>query len=453
MTNKKEIGACCLVEPLSIMGISLILMILMSAFFSSAETAFSSVNKIRLRNYAEEKRRGAKHALQIAEKFDETITTILVGNNIVNIASATLAVAFFSDVLPDSISKYAPVISTAVMTIVILIFGEILPKTLAKKNSEKVSMMYANILLAIIIVLKPITWIFVSIQSLLTKKLKTDDEEPSITEDELEHIIDTMKTEGTIDQEEQEMIQGVLNLSERKVKEILTPRVDIVAIDLEKESKEIFEIFKKEKYSRIPIYENDIDHIVGILHERDFLNAIIEKSFEDVDIRELMKKPLFVSHSMYGTDLLEQLQVKKQHMAVVSDEYGGTAGIVTMEDLLEELVGEIYDEHDVVEFQLKKISENECIAHAEIDLEDVLDLFELNVSDELEHKNLGSWLYEELSSMPEVGSEHFENVERFDEDKKENVEYVLKFTVLSIEERRMQRIKVELLEKEEVEEI
>ena len=323
----------------------LVIMIILSAFFSASETAFSSVNLIRLRQYAEDGRPGAKKALNVAERFDEVLLAILIGNNIVNLASASLATIVATEVLHLGASG-AP-IATAVMTILIIIFGEILPKSYAKENSESLTLAIGTIYYYMIIIMKHLIKIFMVLKEFVAKLYRKKDDEPSVTEDELNVIIDTMEEEGVLQQDEVEMLQSVLDLSETFVKDIMTPRVDVIAVDVHDSTEHIKNVFLEEKYSRIPVYDESRDNIVGILYERDLFSAIIERgSTEDIVIADIMRDPMYVSYTMRVSDLLTRLQLEKQHLAIVADEYGGTAGLVTMEDVLEEVVGEIYDEHD-----------------------------------------------------------------------------------------------------------
>lgn len=266
-------------------------MIILSAFFSASETAFSSVNLIRLRQYAEDDRPGAKKALSVAERFDEVLLAILIGNNIVNLASASLATVVATEVLHLGASS-AP-IATAVMTVLIIIFGEILPKSYAKENSESLALSIGSIYYYMIIIMKPLIKIFMILKESVAKLYRKKEDEPSVTEDELNVIIDTMEEEGVLQQDEVEMLQSVLDLSETFVKDIMTPRVDVVAVDVHDSTEQIKNVFLEEKYSRIPVYDESRDNIVGILYERDLFSAIIEKgSAKEIIISEVMREPM-----------------------------------------------------------------------------------------------------------------------------------------------------------------
>ncbi len=440
-------------DPVSWYIIILLILIFCSAFFSAAETAFSSVNKIRLRNYVEEKRRGAKKALKIAENFDNTITTILIGNNIVNIASATIATAFFTEIFKEIYQEnIILIISTFVMTFVVLICGEIIPKSLAKQQAERFTMTFGGILYLLIMLFKPVATVFLLFKRLVSSIFSGGKaEEPSVTEDELEHIIDTMEEEGVIEGEKSEMLHSVLDLTKQRVKDILTPRVDIIALNVTSTSDAVLEVFVEQKFSRIPVYEERIDNIVGVLYERDFLLAMVDEN-DILDVAQIMRKPMYVPSSMIVTDLLQKLQHNKQHMAIVTDEYGGTAGLVTLEDVLEELVGEIYDEHDDEELYLEKVNEKEYLAHADIDLDDVFDNLEVKINNADEYKTLGGWLHEHFTEIPKEGMSiiYKAMVDHHDLDREE--EFIdIRFTITETLERRMIAIKIEVIEELEEE--
>ncbi|ERJ11549.1 CBS domain protein [Haloplasma contractile SSD-17B] len=423
----------------------LVFLIFLSAFFSSSETAFSSVNLIRLRNYVDEKRRGARKALYIAENFDHTLSAILIGNNLVNIAATTLSTMISVQLYGRSIG---PVVATVVMTILILIFGEVLPKSYAKENATRFTLSTGWILLLLIWVFYPLVWILLKFKQLSSRLIKGADEgRPSVTEGELEYIMATMEEEGVLHEDEREMIRSVLDLNETTVYEIMTPRVDIVGVYIDENPEEIKRIFFTEKFSRIPVFEDTVDNVVGILYERDFFTTLIKG--EQVDVKKIMRKGLFVPKSMRVDNLMELLQHNKQHMAVVSDEYGGTSGVVTMEDCLEELVGEIYDEHDIEEVEIKQLSDTKFEIGAEVDLEDLFEDLELGKTPESNYSSLGGWLYEKFEEIPQVG-DHYEYISeiRIEESKDLNEDlynhYKLTFTVKELTDRRMKTIALEI---------
>ena len=381
--------------------ILLVVLIALSAFFSASETAFSSVNKIRLKNYASDGNRKAERALKIAEDFDRMLSAILIGNNIVNIASASIGTVIFTKLFGVA----GAAISTVVMTVAVLIFGEILPKSYAKENSEKVTMSFAAPLNAVMFVLTPLVWIFTKLQSLVKSK-KGEEDAPSVTQEELKFIIEEIEDEGVLQESESELLQSALEFQEITVDEILTPRVDLVAADVNDSVEEIKALFMEHRYSRIPIYEKTVDSIIGVLWERDFFRELINGN--DVDIRSLTRKTIFVPEKQLISSLMRELQMSKIHMAVVTDSYGGTVGIVTLEDIVEELVGEIWDEKDEVVETVVKVDENEYIVDADLNIFDMLEELEIEIKDfEPESNTVGGWVLEEMKKIPEQG-ESFE---------------------------------------------
>ncbi len=432
-------------EVLIGMLILLVLLLICSSFFSASETAFSTVNIMRLKGYVEEKRKGAKKALWIAEHYDRTLTTLLVGNNVVNIAASTIAATIFINLIIDQ--TIANVVSTAVMTIVVLIFGEILPKSIAKEKAETTVLRFAGILYLLMKILYPVVIIFIGIKKIMFKNVKN--EQPTVTESELESIIDTMEEEGVIDAEDADLIQGVLDIDERTIYDIMTPRVDIIGIDIESDIEEMKNLFFKHKFSRMPVYKEDKDHIVGILSERDFYTALLKG--EKIKIESLVKEPLYVSKTMKVNDLIRLMQKEKKHFAIVSDEYGGTSGIVTMEDALEEIVGEIYDEHDdtIIEEDIVKIDDSTFEISAEVILEDLFDTLELGKTPESSYTNVGGFLYSLAEDVPSEGEvlEWNTTVDRnLEDDFAEEYPIVLRFTILSVVDRRIIRTKLEIID-------
>lgn len=431
----------------------LVILLILSAFFSSSETAFSSVNILRLKNAVELGKRGAKKALYVADHFDKTLSAILIGNNIVNIGTATLATVISVGLLGPA---YGPLVATLVTTMFILIFGEILPKSYAKENATKFCLKFGWLLLITIRIFYPIIYVIMKMKKLLSNAFDKDKEMmPSVTEDEFDVIIDTMEEEGVIEQEEREMIRSVLDLSETNVYDIMTPRVDITGVYDDDELDDIKDSFLKDKFSRVPVYNDTKDNIIGILYERDFFEALITRSDKKtIDIQKLMRKPIFVPKSMHVDDLMELLQRNKQHLAIVSDEYGGTAGLVTMEDCLEELVGEIYDEHDEVEFEIKAIDEFNYDVNASIELDDLFEKLELGKAPETHYNSVGGWLYEKLEEIPIVGDQYvYTSLVKIDLDvttieDDEYYEYILTFTVKELLNRRMKTVHLNIKKNE-----
>ncbi|WP_100372167.1 hemolysin family protein [Bacillus sp. FJAT-45037] len=385
--------------PSSLISLFVLLLVL-SAFFSSAETAFSSVNKIRLKNYEDEGRRGAKKAVQIAENFDKTLSTLLVGNNLVNIAAATLSSQIAIQLFGPSLGVF---ISTFVVTILVLIFGEIIPKSLAKEYAEAYALKTSGFLYFLIQLFYPVTWIFIKIKIFVSKFVKNNDLTPSVTEEEIKMLIQISEDEGVIGKHEKEMVHRSLEFDDILVNEILKPRTDMVAVEINQPINVIKDVFLKEHFSRIPVYEGNIDNIVGILSERDFLTAYIQEG-ENLDLKALLRHPIFVVESMKISSLLPELQKQKIHMAIVIDEFGGTSGLITLEDILEEIVGEIWDEHDVSVHQVKQVGPLSYVLNADYSIDDFADFAEISVPTTTNH-TLGGWLIEEFQRVPKVGEE------------------------------------------------
>ena len=408
--------------PLTMIGI-LFVFIILSAFFSSAETAFSSVNRIRIKNYADEKRRGAQKALWITENFDGALSTILIGNNIVNIASASIS----TKIATDLFGVQGVVYSTFFMTVLILIFGEILPKSVAKEFAEQYTLLIAPILVILIRLLTPLNWLFIRLKNWVKPK-KNNKTLPLITEDEIKVMVEMSEEEGVIDNHEAELVQRSLEFNDIYVREIQMPRMDMVTIDIAMTSKDILQLFMEERYSRIPVYEGNIDNIIGILSERDFLSQYIID--QDVKVRSLLREPYFIVPSMHISDLLPELQRQKNHMAIVVDEFGGTSGLITLEDILEELVGEIWDEHDEKTKMFVQITDNKYEFHAGIDLDEFAKILQI-AEPESQSNSLGGWLYEKFQHIPKKG---------------EQIQYKnIVLTILEVEARRIRKVETDFV--------
>ncbi|MGG7162093.1 HlyC/CorC family transporter [Clostridium ihumii] len=373
--------------------IILIILILMSAYFSATETAFSSFNKVRLKHIANNGDKNAALALSLSQNYDKLLSTILIGNNIVNIASASIATTIFIKYFGDS----GVTISTVVMTIFILIFGEISPKSLAKEKPENFAIFSAPILRFFIIILTPINFFFICWKKLLSKMFKIKSNN-GLTEEELLTMVDEVKNEGGIDEHESELIRSAIEFNDLNVSDVLTPRVDIIAINLNYSNEEISNLFFDSGYSRLPIFKDTIDTIIGVLHEKDFYNYILtnNKKLEDI-----IKPVVYAVSSMKISKLLRLLQKNKSHMAIISDEYGGTLGIVTLEDILEELVGEIWDEHDEVVEEFTKISEDEYKISCNANLDKMFEIF--NIDCDLDISTVSGWVISELDKIPNEG--------------------------------------------------
>lgn len=389
-------------DPWSTIAICVVLLLL-SAFFSSTETAFSSVSKIRLKNLADNGNKKAKTALYVAERYSKALTTILVGNNIVNIANSALATVFFVNIFGEA---QGTVISTVVITIVVLIFGEVLPKNIAIDNAEKICITFAPVLKFLMVLLTPLSIILMGINKLYKKLARNSNhQEPSLTEDELKYIIESIEEEGVLEQQESELVQSALEFDEKTAEEILTPRVDMVAIDIDDPVEEITELVLKERYSRIPVYRDNIDKIIGVLHTRDYLEALINNN-EKPNIEAMLQPAHFIYKTKKLSALLADFKYNKIHLAVVTDDYGGILGIVTMEDLLEQIVGEIWDEDEEVEKMSLKISDNKYEVSGDMPISDMLELFDKPTKYiETESNSVGGWALEQLANIPEPGEQ------------------------------------------------
>ena len=370
--------------------IALIVLVILSAFFSSTETAYSAVSITKLKTLAKTDRRAEK-ALALAENYDKLLSAILIGNNIVNITASSLAtvefVFFFGNI--------GVTIATVVMTIVILIFGEITPKSIAKENAEKLALAFAGVASFLVKILTPLSFIFMGIRKLLMK-LIPESEDKGMPEEELLTIVDEAEQEGELDAHEGELIRSAIEFYDQDVEDILTHRVDMSALDVESTMDEAEQMFRETGYSRLPVYEETIDKIIGVIHEKDFYN-----NRNAASIRELMHPPLFVPTSSKISDLLRTLQQAKNHMAIVADEYGGTMGLVTLEDIVEELVGEIYDEHDEVIEEFAKQPDGSWIIQGSAEIERFQELFSL--TEEIEAATVGGWVLDLLERFPDVG--------------------------------------------------
>lgn len=382
--------------PLSLFGLLLFLIIL-SAFLSSAEAAFSYANKIRLKNYVVENRRGSQKALYITENLDSALLTVLVANNIVNIAAVSLSVKMSIDVFGGNTGLF---ISMVGMTILIIIFGEILPKSIAKEKAEFLSLKYSNIVYILVKLLAPITVLFALLKKQFGKLLNRGATAPAVTEEEIKVMIDLSEEEGVIDNKEKELVHRSLDFDDILVGEIFTPRIDMVAVEVNQPIEKIRDIFLEEKYSRIPVYESDIDNVIGILSESDFFSELVQQ--KEINIRELLRKPLFVLESMKISQLLPELQKSKVHMAIVVDEFGGTSGLVTLEDILEQIVGEIWDEHDEAVKNIHKIDDYEYEFNAELPLDEFCELMNISEPESSSH-TLGGWVFETFERIPDIG--------------------------------------------------
>ena len=374
----------------------LVVLVVLSAYFSATETAFFSLNKIRLKSLASDGNKRAKKALKISEDLDRLLSTILIGNNLVNIGATAIATAMFIDFFKGD-AELGSTVSTAVVTVVVLMFGEITPKGIAKNMPERFAMFATPAITFCMILFKPVNW-FISLWQKLVYKILKVEEDRGVTEEELITMVEEAHQDGEIDQNESELIRNAIEFDDIEVEDIYTSRVDLVAIDIEDSVEEIAEQFEK-GFSRLPVYRDTIDNIIGILNQKDF--AIMRKTQQTVG--NVMTEPIFVVPSMKISELLRTLQSKKSHMAIILDEFGGTVGIVTLEDILEELVGEIWDEHDTVVEPFVKLSDKKYKVRSTADLDDMFELFDME--EDIDHSTVGGWVVEEFGKIPRVGDE------------------------------------------------
>lgn len=409
--------------------VAIICLVAMSAYFSATETAFSALNRIKLKSLAEAGNKKAAKAMKLADNYDNILSTILIGNNIVNIVASSIATVMFTTLLGPALG--VPV-STAVLTVVILIFGEISPKSIAKDVPEKFAMWSAPMLNFFCIILKPLNLIFSLWKVLLTKIFKVTDDR-GVTEEEILTMVSEAENDGEIDQQEGEMIRNIMDFDDLTVEDILKPRVDVVFIHEEDDNEEIASMFEESGYSRVPIYGEDLDDIVGVLNQKDFFMHMIRKG---KPLEEVMTQPMFVAPSMKIGKLLTILKEKKCHLAIVVDEYGGVEGIVTLEDIIEELVGEIWDEHDEIVEEIVQVSETEYTVKGNASVTKLFEL--LGFDEELDVVSVSGWISQELGKIPEQGDQLiYRNVQ---------------VDVIHAEERRVSDAKITVLPKEDDEE-
>lgn len=377
----------------------LILLIVLSSCFSAIETAYSSANKIKLKNMAEEDEK-ANQALAVLEQFDKFLSTVLVANNIVNILATTIATVLFTRIFAGE----GPTIATIVMTLCILIFGEVTPKSIAKKMPESLAVKASFFVKVLMVILTPLTLLFRLITLLIDKFIKTDNNNSDITY-ELMTMVEEAEHDGDLEEHESNLITAAIEFNDLDVRDILTPRVDIAAVEIDMSIAQIEEVFRTRSFSRLPVYKNTIDNIVGVIHEKDFY-SLLYKNREATQITSIIKSTLYTSPHVKISALLRQLQSSKIHLSVVLDEYGGTAGIITLEDILEELVGEIWDEHDIVKEFYKKLSDNVYLVNGGVELSDLFERFDIDFDDdEQEYVTLSGWVKQQFDNMPVPGDQ------------------------------------------------
>ncbi len=401
-----------------ILGIVIGLLILCSSFFSCIETAFSCVSTARLKNEESKGNKKAKNALFITENFDKALTTILIGNNVVNLGCSSLATVLCMNIFQN----FAAAISTGLTTILVLTFGEIIPKCIGKEKSEAVALNTAIILKGLMIVLTPLSFLFIAIKTGALKLLNIRNDSPTVTEDELKYIIEHSENEGVLEEEESEMVQSALEFDEKSAFEVLTPRVDMLALDIDDDFETNKNKILTERYSRVPVYKENLDNILGILYTRDYLEELIDGKTPDIKL--LINDAFFTYKSRKLSALMNDLRKNQVNMAIVTDEYGGTLGIVTMEDLIEEIVGEIYDEDEDIEKEYTKLRENCYFVSGDLDFDQLLELTDREDFDnDTESHTVGGFIFEHMGRIPKEG-------DKFEIDG-------LSFEVYKVEERRI----------------
>lgn len=369
------------------------------AYFSATETAFTTFNRIKMKMMAEKGDKRAATVLELSENFDTLISTILIGNTLVNTLSASMATIFFTKLLKNLDEDISALIASVIMTVVVLVFSELSPKTLAKNAPDKFALFSAPIIKVIQSALKPLTFLFQKWQTLLSKVLKPQ-EDTGMTEEELISIIEEAEEDGGIDEEESTLIKSAIEFGDLEVGDIFTPRIDITALPYNADKDTVARTFSESGYSRIPVYEGDIDNVVGILYYKDFYSLVKDKN---VAIDEIIKPVIYVAKTQKVNDLMKELQEKQLHLAVVMDEYGSTAGIVTLEDILEEIVGDIWDEHDEIIEEIKEISDGEYEVSGMTNIEKLFDELDLPFDDELDAATANGWAMAVLERIPEEG--------------------------------------------------
>lgn len=371
--------------------VAIVILVTLSAYFSATETAFTSLNRIRMKNMANEGNKRAQLVLNLESKYDKLLTTILIGNNIVNISMTAIATVLFVELC----GAYGATISTVVITIVVLIFGEISPKNVAKEVPEKFSLFSAPIINLMMTVLTPVTFLFTQWKKLLSKIFKLG-EERTITEDELLTMVEEAENVGGIESEQSELIQNAIEFNDLEVWDVLTPRIDMKAIEIDTPKEEIARLFKETGFSRFPVYEDDVDKILGVLNQKDFHNYIVGTN---KSIADYIKPVVFVPAGVKASALLKKMQQMKTHLAIAVDEYGGTEGLVTLEDIIEELVGEIYDEHDAVMSQeIIPLQNGSFRVKCNANIEKVLDYFD--IEEEMREQTVNGWVVRNLDKLP-----------------------------------------------------
>ena len=424
--------------------IIMLILVMLSAFFSMSETAYSSASDVKLRVAIEDRKYGAKKALQLYDSFDKTLITLLIGNNLVNVALSTLAVMWFSYLIKNE--NWMSLASTGAITVILLIFGEIVPKMLAKRSPEKIATRVSWIIYVISLILFPFVMFFVGIQKLIT--IKQEDVDDTMQEDELEVAIDQMEDTGAIEHDEADLMRKTLDLNDRSVKDIMTPRVNMECLDFNASLEDVTDFMMDNAYSRIPVYKKDRDHIVGVLHVRDFFPGLVKNS--RLNWKRLIRPVKFVAATMKVDALIQEFQEGRTHLAMVIGEYGEVIGLVTLEDAMEELFGEIYDEHDILgedDLKCERQEDGSYLIDADMFVDDAFERLGIGDVPEDAPAKLSAWLFEKCENIPEVGFS-FNQVCQYTKENEETDEYLdyAKMLTISVAEVKDHRITVAKIE-------
>ena len=436
----------------AVLIVAIVILLLCSSFFSASETAFSFMNVLRIRSMAENKVKGARKALYIAEHSDRVLTTILVGNNIVNILSTTICAFLLSQFIQNP--TLLNVMNTVVMTIIILITGEILPKSLAKAQPEKFAVKVAGIMYFLMKLLYPIVICFYGLQKLCTRKKEAENEQnTTFTEDELESIIDTMQEEGVLEDSESDIIQGAIKIKEVTAHDIMTHRVDVVFLDINSTDADIEKKFIENQYSRMPVYSESTDNVVGVLNIKDYFSVKINN--KKSSLKDMMHKPLFTAENTNVDTLIKEMQKVKKHLAIVLDENGGVSGVVTMEDCTETVFGEIYDETDIDEKEpsFEEVGEHEFNIDADMAIEDLFEKLEIENLPENPYQSVNAFLFGLSEDVPENGKvyEYF-TIDEIIDDEGNLTEHRINmiFTVTKLEDHKIEVVNIKIVYLDEI---
>jgi len=382
----------------------IVLMLLLGTYFSAAETAFSALNRIRIKNMAEEGSKRASLVLMMHDSFDKLLSTLLVLNNVVTLIAAAISTLLFIRYFGQEVGA---TLSTVILTIVVVFFGDITPKSLAKESPEKFALFCAPFLYFCMVLLTPISYLFLHWKTFLSRIFKTSGDDDRMTEEELYSYVEEAQQDGVIDEEDRQLLDNAIEFKDRRASDILTPRIDVAGISEESTPEEISKTFFETDYSRLPVYRESIDNIIGVVHMRDFFKGL-EKN---LTLQDTITPPLFVAPSTKITDLFKLLQTQKSHLAIVTDEYGGTAGIVTTEDILEELVGDIWDESDDIIVEFADLGDNRHKVICSAYVKDLFAHFDLPEDNAVESTSVSGWIMDMLGKVPEEGDTFtFENL-------------------------------------------